>query len=130
MEASAVLRSRPCWIARHRLGGWGAQLPARSHCWHHFSYGRCVQLFHKALSELSAAIVHHQLSSVSLPEVWDSIRMMPPNQSAAATRRPAGKIRTTGYNHCFAKASDGSGNLSAIVAADRAFPAAVAELGR
>lgn len=40
-----------------------------------------------------------------------------PNQSAAANRRPAGQ-------------SDGSGNLSAIVAADRAFPAAVAELGR
>ncbi len=32
-------------------------------------------------------------------------------------RRPAGQ-------------ADGSGNLSAIVAADRAFPAAVAELGR
>ena len=41
---------------------------------------------------------------------------MTPNQSAAANRRPAGQ-------------SDGSGNLSAIVAADRAFPAAVAELG-
>ena len=40
-----------------------------------------------------------------------------PNQSAAANRRPAGQ-------------PDGSGNLSAIVAADRAFPAAVAELGR
>jgi hypothetical protein len=40
-----------------------------------------------------------------------------PNQSAAANRRPAGQ-------------SDGSGNLSAIVAVDRAFPAAVAELGR
>ena len=40
-----------------------------------------------------------------------------PNQSAAANRRPAGQ-------------ADGSGNLSAIVAADRAFPAAVAELGR
>ena len=39
------------------------------------------------------------------------------NQSAAANRRPAGQ-------------SDGSGNLSATVAADRAFPAAVAELGR
>jgi hypothetical protein len=39
------------------------------------------------------------------------------NQSAAANRRPAGQ-------------SDGSGNLAAIVAADRAFPAAVAELGR
>lgn len=39
-----------------------------------------------------------------------------PNQSAAANRRPAGQL-------------DGSGNLSAIVAADRAFPAAVAELG-
>ena len=39
------------------------------------------------------------------------------NQSAPANRRPAGQ-------------SDGSGNLAAIVAADRAFPAAVAELGR
>jgi len=38
------------------------------------------------------------------------------NQSAAANRRPAGR-------------SDGSSDLSAIVAADRAFPAAVAELG-
>jgi hypothetical protein len=42
---------------------------------------------------------------------------VPPNQSAAANRRPAGQL-------------DGSGNLSAIVAADRAFPAAVAELVR
>jgi hypothetical protein len=44
------------------------------------------------------------------------IRMIiaPPN---ALQRRPAGQ-------------SDGSDNLSAIVAADRAFPAAVAELGR
>ena len=41
----------------------------------------------------------------------------PPNQGAAANRRPAGQ-------------SDGSENLSAIVAADRAFPAAVAELLR
>ena len=41
--------------------------------------------------------------------------MLWPNQSAAANRRPAGQ-------------SDGSDNLSAIVAADRAFPAAVAEL--
>jgi hypothetical protein len=39
------------------------------------------------------------------------------NQSAAANRRPAGQ-------------SDGSDNLLATVAADRAFPAAVAELGR
>jgi len=39
------------------------------------------------------------------------------NQSAAANRRPAAQ-------------ADGSGNLFAIVAADRAFPAAVAELGR
>ena len=43
--------------------------------------------------------------------------MMWPNQGAAANRRPAGQ-------------SDGSGNLSAIVTADRAFPAAVAELDR
>jgi hypothetical protein len=40
-----------------------------------------------------------------------------PNQSAAANRRPAGQW-------------DSSGNLSATVAADRAIPAAVAELGR
>jgi hypothetical protein len=39
------------------------------------------------------------------------------NQSAAANRRPAGQW-------------DGSGNLFATVAADRAFPAAVAELRR
>ena len=38
------------------------------------------------------------------------------NQGAAANRRPAGQL-------------DGSGNLAATVAADRAFPAAVAELG-
>jgi len=38
-----------------------------------------------------------------------------PNQSAAANRRSAGQ-------------SDGSDNLSATVAADQAFPAAVAEL--
>jgi hypothetical protein len=38
------------------------------------------------------------------------------NQGAAANRYHAGQ-------------SDGSGNLSATVAADRAFPAAVAELG-
>jgi hypothetical protein len=39
------------------------------------------------------------------------------NQDAAVNRRPAGQ-------------SDGSDNLSAIVAADRVFPAAVAELDR
>jgi hypothetical protein len=42
---------------------------------------------------------------------------MQANQSAAANRRPVGQ-------------SDGSGSLLAIVAADRAFPAAVAELDR
>jgi hypothetical protein len=42
---------------------------------------------------------------------------MTPSQSAAANRRPTGQL-------------DGSDNLSATVAADRAFPAAVAELGR
>jgi hypothetical protein len=41
----------------------------------------------------------------------------PSNQGAAANRRAAGQ-------------SDGSGNLSAILAADRPFPAAVAERGR
>jgi len=40
-----------------------------------------------------------------------------PNQSAPANRRPALQ-------------SDGLCNLAAIVAADRALPAAVAELGR
>jgi hypothetical protein len=40
-----------------------------------------------------------------------------PNQSAAANRRPAGQ-------------AGGSDDLSAIVAADRPFLAAVAELGR
>ncbi len=44
-------------------------------------------------------------------------RTMMPNQSAAPNRRPALQL-------------DGSGNLSATVAADRAFPAAVAELDR
>jgi hypothetical protein len=39
------------------------------------------------------------------------------NQSAAANRRPAGQV-------------DSSGNLAATLAADRAFPAAVAELDR
>ena len=43
--------------------------------------------------------------------------MTMPNQSAAANRRPALQ-------------SDGAGNLAAIVAADRAFSAAVAELTR
>jgi len=42
---------------------------------------------------------------------------MLPNEGAAANRRPAGQ-------------SDGLDNLSATVAADRAFPAAVAELDR
>ncbi len=39
---------------------------------------------------------------------------MTPDKGAPANRRPAGQL-------------DGSGNLSATVAADRAFPAAVAE---
>ena len=43
--------------------------------------------------------------------------MMRANQSAAANRRPALQ-------------SDGSGDLAETVAANRAFPAAVAELGR
>ena len=42
-------------------------------------------------------------------------RRLPPNKGAAANRRPAGQ-------------SGGSDNLSATLAADRAFPAAVAEL--
>jgi len=44
-------------------------------------------------------------------------RNLQANQIAAANRRPAGQL-------------DGSGNLFATVAADQAFPAAVAELGR
>jgi hypothetical protein len=40
-----------------------------------------------------------------------------PNQGAAANRRPAGQ-------------AEGSDNLFTTIAADRAFPAAVAELGR
>jgi hypothetical protein len=40
-----------------------------------------------------------------------------PNKGAAANRRPAGQL-------------DGSDSLTATLAADRAFPAAVAELGR
>ena len=47
----------------------------------------------------------------------DTQKMNAANQSAAANRRPAGQLIA-------------SGNLSAIVAAARAFPAAVAELGR
>jgi len=43
--------------------------------------------------------------------------MTRPNKCAAANRRPAGQ-------------ADGSGNLFATVGADRAFPAAVAVLGR
>jgi hypothetical protein len=45
------------------------------------------------------------------------VMTMRANQGAAANRRPAGQ-------------SGGSDILSAIVAADRAFPAAVAELDR
>jgi hypothetical protein len=50
-------------------------------------------------------------------DLFSSMTMTWPNQSAAANRRPAGQL-------------DGAGNLFATVAADRAFPAAVAELGR
>jgi hypothetical protein len=46
-----------------------------------------------------------------------SVHNMTASQSAVASRRPAGQ-------------ADGSGNLFATVATDRAFPAAVAELGR
>ena len=42
---------------------------------------------------------------------------LPSNKITGANSRPAGQL-------------DGSGNLAATVAADRAFPAAVAELGR
>ena len=53
--------------------------------------------------------------TISWPNHFGRLTM--PNKSAAANRRPAGQ-------------SDGSGNLSATLAADRAFPAEVAELGR
>jgi hypothetical protein len=45
------------------------------------------------------------------------VKVLKSNKGAAANRRPVGQ-------------SDGSRNLSATFAADRAFPAAVAELGR
>jgi hypothetical protein len=55
--------------------------------------------------------------------IWQShvgdqndFKMMTPNQGAASNRRPAGR-------------ADRSDNLSAIVAADRAFPAAIPDLG-
>jgi hypothetical protein len=51
------------------------------------------------------------------PSKSSAERMTPPNQYAAANRRSAGQ-------------SGGSDNLSAIVAADRVSPAAVAELDR
>lgn len=47
----------------------------------------------------------------------ESLTTLKPSQGAAANRRPAGQL-------------DGSDNLAATVASDRAFPAAVAELGR
>ena len=53
-------------------------------------------------------------------ELRDSYRVFgsyAPNQCAAANRHPAGQ-------------SDGADNLTATLAADRAFPAAVAELDR
>ena len=54
----------------------------------------------------------------SLEEITEMIESyQSSNQCAAANRRPAGQ-------------SSGSGNLSATLAADRAFPAAVAELDR
>jgi hypothetical protein len=49
------------------------------------------------------------------------------NQSAAANRRPAGTTVLLRGVHS-REASDGAGNLAAIVAAGRAFPAAVADL--
>ena len=55
--------------------------------------------------------------AVSLFIVNQTMESLTPDQSAAANRRPA-------------RQSDGAGNLSAIIAVDRAFPAAVAELER
>lgn len=44
-------------------------------------------------------------------------QMTMPNQNAPANRRPAGQL-------------NGSGDLLTILAADRVFPTAIAELGR
>jgi hypothetical protein len=52
----------------------------------------------------------------SMESLYVHYESEPANQGAAANRRPAGQ-------------SGGSDNLSATVAADRAFPAAVAKLG-
>src|SRR6478609_4873200 len=65
---------------------------------------------------LGQTVAHTAAAQVQLAERYCSRMNALPNQSAAANRRPAGQL-------------DGSGNLPAIVAADRAFPAAVAELG-
>jgi hypothetical protein len=72
---------------------------------------------HRLLGWLCIAGVVIQVALVvGLPLLMKRWSMMP-NQGAAANRRPA-------------RQSDGSGSLSAIVAADRAFPAAVAERDR
>ena len=73
---------------------------------------------------MSSSVLHMSMSldgfiagPTAIASVPKAVKKKKPNQSAAANRRPAGQ-------------SDGSDNLAAIVAADRAFPAAVAELGR
>jgi len=72
---------------------------------------------HRLLAWLCIAGVAIQVVLVvGLPLLMRRSSRMP-NQSAAANRRPAGQ-------------SDGSDNMSATVATDRAFPAAVAELVR
>ncbi len=57
---------------------------------------------------------------------WTSLIDVP----RKALERPAGETRTTEELVRFCEPSDGADNLSATLAADRAFPAAVAELGR
>lgn len=60
---------------------------------------------------------HVTVLLATMKGLHQELRMLTPNQSAAANRRPAGQ-------------SVGAGNLAAIVAAARTFPAAVAELDR
>ena len=76
-----------------------------------------ILLFWGLRSYCYATDVDRGLGHFAIVHKESLIVMLPPNQSAAASnRRPAGQ-------------ADGSGNLLATVAADRAFPAAVAELG-
>src|SRR5688572_1345653 len=89
--------------------------------WHRESPTPLVYMYHGEVSrsEWEFGLGHH--SAGAYRKMYFGVIMchheLTPNQSAAANRRPAGQL-------------DGSGNLAATVAADRAFPAAVAELGR